>query len=70
MECRHCGRGMDRSHRSFLANPFCGSCLDDRLEASGAIDLRDNAKWIDLENGYHKIEPIDPTKLFKAKRKE
>ena len=39
---------------------------EQRLEAAGAIDLRDNRRVIDLGNGYDRIEPIDPTKLFKA----
>ncbi|WP_449600312.1 hypothetical protein [Paenibacillus sp. Marseille-Q9583] len=51
---------------------FCGErqCYEERLEASGAIDLLDNHRIMLLDNGYMKIEPIDPTKLFKATRKE
>jgi hypothetical protein len=68
MECAYCSREMNRSQRSFLANQFCTKCLAERLEVSGAVDLRDNHRIIELENGYHKIEIIDPTKLFKAVR--
>lgn len=68
LKCKFCERDMKTCPRAYLSNPFCGHCLDERLEASGAIDLRDNSRWIDLGNGYHTIEPIDTTKLFKAKR--
>ncbi|MDR9852907.1 hypothetical protein RJP21_04735 [Paenibacillus sp. VCA1] len=43
---------------------------EQRLEAAGAIDLRDNHRIIDLGNGYTRIEPIDPTKLWKAEEHE
>lgn len=37
----------------------------ERLIRSGAIDLTDNHRVINLDNGYIKIEPIDSTKLIK-----
>jgi len=43
---------------------------EQRLEAAGAIDLRDNHRIIELDNGYLRIEPIDPTKLWKAENKK
>jgi hypothetical protein len=64
-KCKYCGRKLDIQGRAYLANPFCNECYEDRLEASGAIDLRDNHKMIDLGNGYVRIEPIDPNKKFK-----
>lgn len=69
LTCKFCGTTItDRCHRSYQANPFCGdrTCYERRLEASGAVDLRDNARVIVHENGFVSIEPIDPTKLFKA----
>jgi hypothetical protein len=70
--CKFCGSPFKRSGRAYLANPFCGErqCYEERLEASGAIDMRDNHRITLIDNGYAKIEPIDPTKLFKATRKE
>jgi hypothetical protein len=66
--CKFCGKELKRSHREHMANPFCQDreCYEKRLEASGAIDLRDNHKIIDLGNGYVQIKPIDPNKKFKA----
>jgi hypothetical protein len=66
MKCKFCNEEMNVSHRSHKANPFCGECLPKRLEAAGAIDLRNNSRLIELGNGYDRIEPIDATKLFKA----
>jgi hypothetical protein len=57
---------IDREGRAWLANPFCTDCLSQRLEESGAIDLRDNYKIIEHNNGYISIVPIDETKLWKA----
>lgn len=65
-KCKFCGREMNVSGRAYLANEFCNKCIPQRLEASGAIDLRDNHTITILDNGYCKIEPIDSTKLFKA----
>lgn len=64
-KCKFCGRKMNMSHREYLANGFCKWCYEDRLEASGAIDLRNNYETIDHENGYCSIIPIDKTKKFK-----
>ncbi|PLS19750.1 hypothetical protein CVD28_01165 [Bacillus sp. M6-12] len=68
MTCKFCGKEMKGSHRALMANPFCNdkSCYEQRLEASGAIDLRDNHELICLENGYVEVKPIDPNKKFKA----
>lgn len=41
---------------------------EELLEASRAIDLRDNHTITRLPNGYDRIEPIDSTKLFKKIR--
>ena len=70
--CKFCGSTFKRCGRAYLANPFCGErqCYEERLEASGAIDMRDNSRFIDHGNGYGSWEPIDPTKLIKATRKE
>lgn len=67
MKCKFCGREMSRSHREYMANEFCSECLEERLEEAGSIDLRNNHRIVELGNGYDKIEPIDPNKLFKAK---
>jgi hypothetical protein len=64
--CKYCDRKTDVEHRSYLANPFCADCLPQRLEASGAVDLRDNFRIVDVGNGYSAIIPIDETKLWKA----
>lgn len=64
--CRYCGKESEFSGRALLANQFHADCYEERLEAAGAIDLRDNHRIIHLDNGYARIEPIDNTKLFKA----
>jgi hypothetical protein len=51
MECKYCSTKMDISHRSWLANPFCTNCYDDRLKASGGQKFI-NPIIIDLGNGY------------------
>lgn len=56
-----------RMSLGYLANKFEDIPYEERLEISGAIDLRDNCVITDLGNGYSKIEPIDKTKLFKRK---
>lgn len=68
LKCKFCGNDYEHSHRSYLANPFCSECLPKRLEASGAVDLRDNYTVIDHGNGFETIVPIDKTKLFKAEK--
>ena len=50
--------------RQHLANPWANISLRDRLIASGAVDMRDNFRVIDLENGYVDIVPIDPNKKW------
>jgi hypothetical protein len=64
--CRFCNSHIDREGRAWLANPFCTDCLDERLEASGAVDLRDNYKIIDHNDGYISVVPIDETKLWES----
>lgn len=39
---------------------------EQRLEAAGSIDLRDNHRIVTHANGFQSVVPIDPTKLFKA----
>lgn len=34
--CRFCGRQMDVCGSAYRQNPFCPTCLPDRLKASGA----------------------------------
>jgi hypothetical protein len=68
--CKFCGREMQREGISYLANPFCSDCYEDRLEASESIDLRDNHMVIDLGNGYVQIEPIDSSKKFKKQQND
>lgn len=50
--------------REKLANPYEGN-YQERLIKSGAIDLTDNHKIIDLGNGYTEIIPIDENKKVK-----
>lgn len=66
--CTFCGEEMHINHREYISNPFCNDreCYDKRLEASGAIDLRDNHKVVDLGDGYVNIKAIDENKKFKA----
>ena len=33
-----------------------------RLDAAGAVDLRDNLRLVHLRGGYVRAGPIDPTK--------
>ena len=47
-----------------LTNPFPIETREERLKKSGAINLQDNCKIVDLGNGYSSIEPIDKTKTF------
>ena len=70
MYCKFCNSEMKISHRSYLVNPFCNECYEDRLENKGSIDLRNNRRVIDLGNDYGRIEPIDPTKKFKKTKIE
>lgn len=48
--------------REKMANPYSNKSIKSRLVKSGAIDLKDNSKWIDQVNGYSCVEPIDPNK--------
>jgi hypothetical protein len=51
--------------RERLENPHYGQDRKERLIKSGAIDLRDNCRIVDLGNGYVEITPIDPSKKIK-----
>lgn len=53
--------------RGQLGNPFPKETKYKRLVESGAIDLRNNSTYKDLNNGYIEIIPIDPLKRFKSK---
>ena len=55
---------INRSSRKKLGNPHSAETLRERLVQSGAIDLRENNRTIDLGNGYFKITPIDETRKF------
>lgn len=68
--CKFCGKEVEGG-RGYLANPFCNDrqCYEERLEASGAIDLRNNHKVIIHDNNYVSIEPIDPNKKWKAPKR-
>ena len=50
--------------REYLANPHADVPYIERLIASGAVDLRDNHRTVDLGNGYVEVVPIDKTKLW------
>ncbi|PFK99894.1 hypothetical protein COJ01_17685 [Priestia megaterium] len=67
--CKFCKSEMNVSGRAYLANPFCNKCYEDRLESSGAIDLRDNYRLEILNDSYSKIEPIDKNKKFVKTKK-
>lgn len=43
----------------------CNKSFDDIISFSSSIDLKNNYKTIELQNGYVKIAPIDKTKHFK-----
>ncbi len=51
--------------REILENPHGKIDLQERLIRSGAIDLENNHKIVDLKNGYVQIVPIDPRKKLK-----
>jgi hypothetical protein len=59
---------MEVDGRAYASNPFCNECYPERLEASSAIDLRENSKIVDIGNGYVRIDPIDPSKKITAKQ--
>lgn len=40
----------------------------EQLEAANAVDLRDNAVMIQLEDGWMRIEPIDTSKRYKKNK--
>lgn len=50
-------KGIARCHESF----------EDIISIGNSIDLRNNYKSINLQNGYVEIVPIDETKHFKKK---
>ena len=47
---------LENNHESF----------EDIISRCKSIDLRNNSKTIDLQNGYEKIVPIDKLKFFKS----
>lgn len=49
----------DAKARGLTAKP---KTYQERLDAAGAVDLRDNLRLERLGNGYVRAEPIDPTK--------
>lgn len=49
----------DAKARGLVAKP---KTHQERLDAAGAVDLRDNLRLERLGNGYVRAEPIDPTK--------
>lgn len=51
--------------REDLANPFRKIPYKERLIKARAVDLKDNHKIEDLDNGYMKITPIDESKIVK-----
>lgn len=55
----------DAKARSLVAKP---KTYQERLDAAGAVDLRDNLRLERLGNGYVRAEPIDPTKRHGASR--
>ena len=44
--------------------------FQDIISLGESIDLRNNSKSIDLQNGYEEIVPIDTSKTFKCKKKK
>lgn len=44
--CKYCRRKMDVTEREYKANPFCSHCYEERLIASGSINLRGSQKDI------------------------
>lgn len=50
--------------REDLSNPFRHIPYEDRLKASGAIDLRNNHTIIHYPDGKIRIVPIDPNKKY------
>lgn len=58
-------READELDRKFLANPHQGQSFMDRLIKNKSVDLRDNIKVTDFENGYGHITAIDEHKIFK-----
>ncbi len=51
--------------RKKLADTNLGMSYHERLVKSGAINLEDNHKIIDLGNGYSQILPYDTYKKFR-----
>ncbi|AEB23390.1 MULTISPECIES: hypothetical protein [Bacillus subtilis group] len=46
-------------------SPYHHSTLKERLIKDKAVDMKDNYRIIDLNNGFVKVEPIDKNKLIK-----
>jgi hypothetical protein len=50
--------------RQHLADPLYGVPYLERLRRASAMDLRDNARVVDLGDGYVRVEAVDPTKMW------
>lgn len=56
-----------RLTRQMIANPHACVPYEERLRQAGAVDLRGNARVVDLGDGYVRVEPVDPTKLWRSR---
>ena len=55
----------NKKTREDMANPFRHIPHSELLKLAKVGDLRDNYRVIELPNGYIRVEPIDPTKVYK-----
>lgn len=55
---------MNVDDRTYRVNPFCSHCYEERLVASGAIDLRDNHQPLQMDASYSEIVPVDEKKIW------
>lgn len=62
--CKFCDREMNVAEREYRANQFCSHCYKERLVASGAIDLRDNHQYLQMDASYSEIVPVDEKKIW------
>lgn len=51
---------ISKNKKRFIDVPY-----EELLEKSAVIDLKDNAEFIEIGNGYIEIKPIYNAKLFK-----
>ncbi|WP_062515684.1 hypothetical protein [Halobacillus sp. KGW1] len=54
-----------KSYTNQSAAPFPLDTLKERLIKDTAVDMRDNYKIMEKDNGYVKVFPIDESKLYK-----